>query len=63
MAVALHPHYKLGVMAYINPDLEETMKRRIIREFNANVFKHNDNRNNDAPARSRPRPGSAPSST
>ncbi|KAG0728381.1 hypothetical protein GWK47_032608 [Chionoecetes opilio] len=54
MAVALHPHYKLGVVEYLNPDLEDTSKRRIVQEIKAKVGDHNGNGNNDAPVQARP---------
>jgi hypothetical protein len=53
MAVALHPHYKLGVVEYLNPDLEDTIKRRIVQEMKAKVDDHNGNGNNDAPVQDR----------
>ena len=37
MAVALHPHFKFAVVQYLNPDLGETIKKRIVHEVSATV--------------------------
>lgn len=48
MAVALK-HYKLGVVEYLNPVLEDTIKMRIVLSIKVNV-----DDNNDAPVQARP---------
>lgn len=54
MAVALHPHYKMNVVEYLNPALQDTIKRRIVQEMKAKVGYHNGNGNDDAPVLAHP---------
>ncbi|KAG0726939.1 hypothetical protein GWK47_035647 [Chionoecetes opilio] len=42
------------MVEYLNPDLEDTIKRRIVQEIKAKVGDHNGNGNNDAPVQTRP---------
>ena len=57
MAVALYPHYKLGVAEYLKPDMEDTIKRRIVQEIKVKVDHHNPvtpvDGNKDAPVEAR----------